>query len=49
MPDHLGSDQRKVKEENKEDKPIQGNCTLLEYVYNLCAYSLYVSEMWVGY
>jgi hypothetical protein len=22
---------------------------LLEYVYNLCAYSLYVSEMWVGY
>ena len=24
MPDYLGADQRKVKEEKKEDKPIQG-------------------------
>lgn len=26
MPDHLGADQRKVKEDKKEDKPIQGKC-----------------------
>ena len=25
MPDHLGSDQRKVKEDKGEDKPIQGD------------------------
>lgn len=24
MPDYLGSEQRKVKEEEKEDKPIRG-------------------------
>ena len=24
MPDHLGSDQRKVKEDKDEEKPIQG-------------------------
>lgn len=24
MPDHLGADQRKTKEDKEEDKPIQG-------------------------
>lgn len=24
MPDHLGADQRKIKEDKEEDKPIQG-------------------------
>ena len=24
MPDHLGADQRKTKEDNEEEKPIQG-------------------------
>ncbi len=26
MPDYLGTEQRKVKEEEKEDKPIRGIC-----------------------
>ena len=34
MPDHLGSDQRKVKDDEKVDKPIQGNCFM--YIFPLC-------------
>lgn len=40
MPDHLGADQRKIKEDKEEDKPIQGLhnflrlLTVFLYVWN---------------
>ncbi|XP_060575482.1 26S proteasome regulatory subunit 7-like [Ruditapes philippinarum] len=48
MPDHLGSDQRKVKEENKEDKPIQaldeGDIALLK-TYGVGQYSKSIKQV----
>ncbi|WAR13739.1 PRS7-like protein [Mya arenaria] len=48
MPDHLGSDQRKVKEEQKEDKPIQaldeGDIAMLK-TYGAGQYSRLIKQV----
>ncbi|KAA0720970.1 26S proteasome regulatory subunit 7 26S proteasome AAA-ATPase subunit RPT1 [Triplophysa tibetana] len=48
MPDHLGSDQRKVKEEEKEDKPIraldEGDIALLK-TYGQSTYSRQIKQV----
>ena len=35
MPDHLGADQRKTKDEPEEDKPIQCKLQQLNVMYNI--------------
>ena len=50
MPDHLGSDQRKVKDDKDDEKPIQGKQSTRRAILksNNFAYSFVFMFRWVG-